>query len=218
MSAATQRPIPAPTAQRTSEVDASTDTEPDVVIGPDGFPVCDVGGATDALFVQGDYYVSLAVAPLGGLRVNMRANIVAADDRILQFELWSRSPDDAWESDAPVARACDVAVGEDGTFVIEMDSMRVPAQGTTTGVPVEVVDVRFEGEVLDSTNFCGAAYGYVGLLDFDLGGSSFRGVPLGTQSDPPLATCEVEEVREYAHIDACPTAGGGREHIHERGA
>ena len=189
--------------------DTAGDVGTDVEIGPDGFEVCDVSAASDDLLVQGDYYVSLSVVPLGGLRVNMRANVVASADSVLQFELWSLSPDGEWESEAPVLRVCDLAVDSDGMFGFDVDVMTIPAQGTTTGVEVDVTDVTFEGELLDTTNFCGAAYGDVDLLGFNLDGSPFRGVTLGTQSDPPMATCEVEEVVFYDHIDACPTLVDG---------
>ena len=199
---------PEDTGETDAGVDSGTDTtadaEPDVELDENGFPICNTDGASNARIVEGDYHVALSVTPLGGLLINLRANIVASDDEILSFELWSRSPENDWESDAPIARVCNLPLSDSGVFIAEIDIFTVPAQGTTTGVQVDVTDARMEGELLDAMSFCGEAWGYVGLLDFDLGGSPFRGVPDGMQTNPPETGCEAMMAVTYDPIAECP--------------
>ncbi|MCB9508436.1 MAG: hypothetical protein H6700_01275 [Myxococcales bacterium] len=173
-----------------------------------GLPICDVTGANDALIEQGDYFLAVSLTPFGGLLVNFRAVVVADDDEVLSLELWSISPDGTWESPAPVARACNLPVSE-GRFSVSLPVVTIPARGTTVGVEVDVLDFSFAAELLDAASFCGTVDGAVPLLRVTLDASTFRAVPLGTQSSPPAAACGDIEVTRYPRIETCPTLQPG---------
>ncbi len=187
-------------------IDAVVDAGPDV--DENGLPICDVSGATDTLIEEGDYFLAVSLTPFGGLLVNFRAVVVADDDEVLSLELWSISPDLTWESPAPIARACNLPIN-DGTFSVSLPVVTIPAQGTTVGVEVDVLDFTFNGELIDATSFCGIVDGVVPLLTVTLDASTFRAVPFGTQTNPPAAACGEVEVVRYDPIEECPTLAAG---------
>ena len=191
-----------------SDTDAAADADTGVEVDENGFPICDTTGATDNLLAEGDYFLVVSLTPFGGLLVNFRAAVVADDTQLLSLELWSVSPDFTWESPAPVARACNVPV-VDGEFAVSLPVVTIPAQGTTVGVEVDVIDFAFSADLIDTSSFCGVVDGAVPLLGVTLDASTFRAVPYGTQSNPPAAACGDVEVIRYEPISECPTLTEG---------
>lgn len=181
--------------------DAAADASIDAT--DDAGPSCNTDGATDDLIVAGDYFLAVSLTPFGGLLVNFRAVVVADADEILRLDLYSVSPDLTWQSEEAIATACAVPV-VDGGFEFAFDVVTIPSQGTTTGVEVDVEDFTLSGTVLDTTTFCGVTEGYVPLLSVSLDSSTFRAVPWGEQSTPPLAACEVTEAQTWDPIAECP--------------
>lgn len=191
--------------------DVTTDAQPDMAedIADTGVPeACSIEGATDTRIVAGDYFLTVSVEPLGGLLIFFRVEIYADEDEILLFNVYSLSADLSWESDEPVATACNLPI-EGDTFVVAIDMITIPPQGTTTGVEVSVFDFVFDATLQSTTGVCGGVSGFLPLLGFDLETSTFAAVPLGEETSPPNASCEPPEVITYDPIETCPTIAVG---------
>ncbi|MCA9564036.1 MAG: hypothetical protein KC561_11140 [Myxococcales bacterium] len=166
---------------------------------------CDTSGFTSDLLEPAEYFVAIALDPLGGLPAYLRVRVAADGERILGFQAWAVSNDLSWQSDEPLITRCNVPVNG-GQFSVTADSVVFPAPATEANVEAEVTGFALNGTISVDyhTEFCGVLDGTLVLLDQSLAGSPFRGVLWGSQTDPPEARCEGYEVPTYDPIAECP--------------
>ncbi len=193
------------------DVEADTteaDTTPQLDTSP---PVgsCDTTGASDTRVVAGRYFMALELAPLGGLQLFTRVDVVGSDDALLSLEVYAVSSDKSWQSPAPIVTSCNVALDTDGGFVATLPTFFVPGEANPVGASVEVTDMVLSGTLVDTTSFCGTVDGYLPLLDTQLAGSAFKAVADGTESTPPESSCGGGGATEFAPIATCPSLVAG---------
>ncbi|GMV39324.1 MAG: hypothetical protein AMXMBFR64_10400 [Myxococcales bacterium] len=171
------------------------------------------GGGGDPLILDGLWYTSVEVVPLGGLRLDLQLEIDSSANgsgggSIDTLIIRAVGKDKLSVSD-DLAMLQGIAVANDGTFLAEFVGVTLPAEYTVTGSDL-LVDVVFHGTIKGDDFICGDVTGSVAAIGLDLASSTFGAVPWGTQTDPAIASCDTSGGGdEYEHIETCPAITAG---------
>lgn len=181
---------------------------------PDGEDATDGEGTPSER--AGLYELAISVTPFGGLLVRFQAEIEAevGDEGEVLTRFSLRAADGDTVSDV-LARDRNIAVGEDGTFSVSLDSFTLPGDFAPLGSDIDLyatLDARFTDD-----GFCGDASGEIESFGVDLGASTVGARRWEDRDDGALvASCDGPPP-ELPRIEDCPALAAGRNDLFPSG-
>lgn len=166
----------------------------------------------NTLLKDGDYYLGIYAKPFD-LKLNFKVHVVAsgslaAGGSLKSFEMRAITSDGSTTD--PIFTKTDVPVAAGGAFDFDIPKVVLPGKASPTGtdVPLHLI---LKGTIAAGDTFCGSVAGEVPDFQQDLKGSTFKGVPYGTEKKPVAETsCEGDVVKVYAPIAKCPAVQVGQ--------
>ncbi len=169
--------------------------------------------AADPDLPNGDYLVSISLAPVGGLVVQFQGQMVTHrndDGSVVITSMDVRSSNGTAVSEV-LATVEDIPVAEDGSFQMDWGAFWLPPEFSPTGGDVEVA-VRLDGTIESAASLCGTVDGAVVTFGIRLAGSTFGAVPWDDRGEETVVACGGGTVEDLPRLDAseCPPLVAGR--------
>jgi predicted esterase len=179
------------------DVSAPDTSMPDLPPGPTPGPL------------NGAYYVTIALTPVGGLPVPFKmalASTTSADGGTVIDTFTARATKGELVSDVLVSLT-NIPVSLDGSFTADMGSLIMPGAYSPTSSDVELNAVLY-GKIQEGGLFCGDVTGEVVTFSIDMAGSTFGSVPWEERGDDAPVSCEGSAV-PLEPIQTCPALAAG---------
>ncbi len=159
-----------------------------------------------------DYYLGIW-AKAFNLKLYFKSHLVMSGDltaggTIKTFEMRALVPADGSVTEV-IFLSKDVTVATNGTFLLLVPKIVLPAKASPTGTDVEL-ELKLTGKFNADGTFCGTVDGNVPAFATPLTGSTFKAVKWGKETKPIGETsCEGNVAKLYTHISQCPTVSAG---------